>query len=660
MTDSTHKPRSDEQSNDLLRAVIDQMPDVFVLKDEHGDFLLCNQTVAKLYNTTPDAMVGKHDGDFGVPREMADFFRQNVIDIMARGEPEIVYEDSRDAKTGELRHFRSIKTPIKDPQGRNQIIVSAQDITDLINAQKRVAESEARLQNVLDVIKEGVWDWHIPSGKLVHNRQWFELLGLHSDDLQNDLQAFQNMIHPDDQASVMQRVTRLLEGDCDTYFSEHRMCKSDGSVIWVQDRGRIAEWDDAGRPVRMIGSFADITERRQSDEALHNAKQEAEMASRAKSEFLAAMSHEIRTPMNGVIGMTSVLLDTALDDEQRNYVETIRESGDALLTIINDILDISKLEANQMQFEDNEFDLQQLVGGVIELLKRRVDEKRVALVLEDRTPPNNHYLGDAGRIRQIILNLLGNAIKFTDEGEVRLTLEIGKTAAQREVVRFSIDDTGIGISPDKIAGLFENFVQADATITSRYGGTGLGLAICKRLVAGMGGDIGVESEQGRGSRFWFEIPLKRLDGDEDAYEITSEIGVAEQQANATHSRKLRVLVVEDNVVNQLVARKLIGKYGHSVDVAANGLEALKAVADHAYDLVFMDVRMPEMDGLSATREIRAMKGDERMVPIVAMTANATNEDVHECRESGMDDFVSKPINALKLWEILKRYSDAPV
>jgi len=659
------KPGSDEsrgsidltsaKSDALLRAVIDQMPDVFVLKDEHGNFLLCNQTVARLYNTTPEAMVGKHDGDFGVPQDMADFFRQNVLDIMARGEAETVYEDSVDARTGELRHFRSIKTPIKDPDGRNQIIVTAQDITDLIHAQKRVAESESRLQNVLDVIKEGVWDWHIPSGKLVHNGQWFELLGMQSGGLQNELMAFVNVIHPDDRDDVMQRVNDLLEGRIAIYFSEHRMLKADGSVIWVQDRGRIAEWDAQGKPVRMVGSFSDITQRKESEAALQSAKQEAEMASRAKSEFLATMSHEIRTPMNGVIGMTSVLLDTPLNPEQRSYVETIRESGDALLTIINDILDISKLEAEQMQFEDNVFDLKQLLNGVIDILRPRVNADRLVMTLDDRTPAQHYYLGDAGRIRQIILNLVGNAIKFTDEGEVRLEVDIRKTAAQAEFVHFSVVDTGIGIAADKLDGLFENFVQANAAITSRYGGTGLGLAICKRLVKGMGGAIGVESQLGIGSRFWFDIPLKRVP-DSDTYEITAEIQAIEENQNEDRDVQLKVLVVEDNMVNQLVARKLIGKYGHSVDVAANGLEALKAIRHQHYDLVFMDVRMPEMDGLTATREIRAMQDDRRSIPIVAMTANATNDDVHECRAAGMDDFVSKPINAIKLAGLLKRFS----
>ena len=643
-----------EQSDALLHAVIDQMPDVFVLKDENGNFLLCNQTVAKLYNTTPEKMVGKHDGDFGVPSEMAEEFRQNVISIMEKGVQETVYEDSRDASTGKIHHFRSIKTPIKDPNGRNQIIVTAQDISEIIEAQRKVAESEARLQNVLEVIKEGVWDWHIPSGTILHNRQWFELLGLKSTTLQNSLDIFSKIVYADDRESVVQKLNDLLEGKQDSYFSEHRMVKKDGSVIWVQDRGRIAEQDDQGKPVRVVGSFADITLRKESEKALQAAKLEAEMANSAKSDFLASMSHEIRTPMNGVIGMTSILLDTKLDEEQKQYVETVRESGDALLTIINDILDISKLEANQMQYENNEFNLMQLITSVIEILKPKVISKGISLILDEASSISPYYIGDAGRIRQIIMNLVGNAIKFTNAGEVRLSISELNHSSPASIVRVSISDTGIGIHQDKINSLFDSFVQADSSITSKFGGTGLGLTICKKLVEGMAGKIGVESTFGEGSRFWFEIPLK-YQLDTGAYEITSEIQALTSDLKMPYFRKLKVLIVEDNVVNQLVAKKLITKHGHDVDVTANGLEAIKAVEGFPYDLIFMDVRMPEMDGLTATRRIREMSNARKDTPIVAMTANATNEDVQECTEAGMNDFISKPINNIKLRETLDRF-----
>jgi diguanylate cyclase (GGDEF)-like protein/PAS domain S-box-containing protein len=247
------------ESEQFLRTVLDQIPDPVILKDYKGDFLLCNQTVARLYNSTPEAMIGKNDGDFGVPRDMADFFRDNVLGIMAKGETEIVYEDSTDILTGEVRHFKSIKKPFKDADNKNQILIVAQDITDVIKAQEQVVESERRLQEVLEITREGIWDWHMPSGKVTHNPQWYETLQAQPGDIPETVDAFSQIIHPDDQAQVWQRIEALLKGDSDDYHSEHRLMRKDGVPIWVQDRGRVVERDKQGNPLRVIGSFSDIS-----------------------------------------------------------------------------------------------------------------------------------------------------------------------------------------------------------------------------------------------------------------------------------------------------------------------------------------------------------------------------------------------------------------
>jgi len=261
----------DQQRLALLEAVFEEIPDVILLKDAKGNFLLCNRALARLYNTTPEAMVGKHDGDFGVPQDLADGYRANVLGIMARGETEVVFEDSRNAVTGEIRHFKSIKRPFKDADGNNQILVIAHDITDVVRAQQQVAQSEQRLQEVMAATREGIWDWHVASGRVVHNQQWYRILGYGHDEITGHVDAFSARLHPEDKALVWQRLRQLLNGNDEFYRSEHRMIRKDGSVIWVLDRGRVAECDAHGEPVRVVGAYVDISERKRHEVELRAA-----------------------------------------------------------------------------------------------------------------------------------------------------------------------------------------------------------------------------------------------------------------------------------------------------------------------------------------------------------------------------------------------------
>jgi PAS domain S-box-containing protein len=256
---------ADQKRLALLETVFEETPNVVLIKDANGNFLLCNRVLARLYNTSPEAMVGKHDGDFGVSKAVADGYRANVLDIMARGETAVVFEDSRNALTGEIRHFKSIKRPFKDSDGNNQILVIAHDITDVIRAQQQVAQSEQRLQEVLAATREGIWDWHVASGRVVHNQQWYQILGFAQGEITGHVDAFSARIHPDDKAMVWQRLRQLLSGKHEFYMSEHRMVCKDGTVIWVLDRGRVAEYDSHGTPVRVVGAYADISERKSNE-----------------------------------------------------------------------------------------------------------------------------------------------------------------------------------------------------------------------------------------------------------------------------------------------------------------------------------------------------------------------------------------------------------
>ncbi|HEU4368359.1 MAG TPA: ATP-binding protein [Methylomirabilota bacterium] len=372
------------------------------------------------------------------------------------------------------------------------------------------------------------------------------------------------------------------------------------------------------------------------------ARDAAETAARTKASFLAVMSHEIRTPMNGILGMTHLLLGTPLAADQRRYAETIRDSGDALLTILNDVLDFSKMEAGRLELAEVDFDLQRVVASVAALMGPRAREKGLALQAAPAADVPRALRGDAGRLRQVLLNLVGNAIKFTEAGGVWLSIDRLGGAAARPTLRFAVTDTGPGIAAEAQRRLFQEFSQLDPGAMQRFGGTGLGLAISKSIVAAMGGEIGVDSTPDRGSTFWFVVTLPVAAGDVAAEQGPAPVRVA----------PLRILVAEDNRVNQQVAAGLLQRHGHAVDVVGDGRAAVEAVRAGAYDVVLMDVHMPEMDGLEATRQIRLLPSSKHTIPIIALSASALPEETEACTAAGMDGYLAKPIDPAALAQIL--------
>ena len=407
----------------------------------------------------------------------------------------------------------------------------------------------------------------------------------------------------------------------------------------------------------VMAFIADVSERKKIEKDLALARDQAMEASRLKSEFLATMSHEIRTPMNSIIGISELLLETGLNEEQEKLARLVKDAGANLLNIINDILDTSKIEAGKLYLEYIDFDLWSEIEIVTAMMKTKAEEKQIVLIAQVVSDVPRRVHGDPGRLRQVLINLLSNAIKFTLEGTVELHIALENLDDRQATVFFSVKDTGVGIPVSVQSQLFQPFVQADGSTTRKFGGTGLGLAICRKLLELMGGRIGVKSQEGKGSTFWFTVPYG-LANEEGLPHIVQQ---SHQPASYFPCQKAdksssKILLVEDNEVNTLIALKNLERLGYCADRVANGREALEALQQHAYALVLMDCQMPEMDGFDATRAIRAserQKGGH--VPIVAMTANAMVEDRDRCLAAGMDDYISKPIDRNSLASILENW-----
>ena len=522
----------------------------------------------------------------------------------------------------------------------------ARDVTE-----KALRESEERYRRLVELSPNAI-GVHEEGRILYTNRAWAKLLGTAApEDLVG--KPLMDLVHPDCRTTLTDRLAEIRKKGGNALPVEERLIRNDGTFIDVEISSTPFTYEGKDA-VQII--VRDITERKRADESVHKALESAKQAAQLKSEFLANMSHEIRTPMNGVLGVAGLLLSTAMTDEQREYALTIRKSASALLGLINEILDLSKIEAGKVVLESVSFDIRTVVSDVVELLSPTAHAKGLDLIFRVGQNVPRQLLGDVSRVRQVLTNLVDNSIKFTSKGHVLVSVDSDEQQDGASLLRVTVEDTGIGIPADKQARIFDKFTQADSSTTRKFGGTGLGLAICRQLIHMMKGDIGVWSQPGQGARFWFTLPLSVLEPAQTARDVVANVTRQAAQLSDAQLKHARILLAEDNVVNQKVASWMLAKIGCTVDVVSNGKEAVEMAQRFPYDVLLIDCEMPEVDGYEATSQIRANETAGRRVPIVAVTAHAMKGERERCIEAGMDDYLSKPIELVELHSVLARWA----
>ena len=635
----------------LYLSLVENLPVSVARKDLRGGITFANQAFCSLLGITPEEVLGKTDYDL-YPKELADKYRHD--DLWVQKHLDVFSDVEQNYSAGETRYFEVRKTPILDKQGK---INGTQVIFWDVSAHKRVKaelDQERQLLNALlantpdniyfkDLECRYIRISQAKAKRLALNHPLDAVGKTDGDffDAEHVLRARQ------EEQNVMQTGRSLVS-------QEEEIAWPNGTKTWVSTT-KAPLRNFVGEIIGTFGISRDITSRKLFEEAQESAREAAEAANQAKGDFLAHMSHEIRTPMNAILGLTDLVLATKLDETQRDYLTTVLASSESLLSIINQILDFSKIDAHKMELESIPFTFSTWVKDTLKALEFRANQKGVELVSMIHPEVPEEICGDPTRLRQVIVNLISNAIKFTDEGNVCVSVT---SAEENQRIRliFSVSDTGIGIPEDKIATIFEEFQQADSSTSRHFGGTGLGLSISARLVELMGGTISAESTEGTGSTFRFNVLVDHATEDQKR-QLRADRN--SQNTITINKSSVRVLLAEDGLANQKLMVGLLERMGFAVHIANNGREAVELFSREPFDLVLMDVQMPEMDGLEASTLIRKFesKTDRTSVPIIAITAHASQADRKKCLDAGMDDFLSKPLRKHELLTTIKKYCD---
>ena len=626
------------ESNAMKSSMLSTALDAIITIDLDGNVVEFNKAAENIFGYHFDEAHGCEMAELIIPEEYREAHKQGMKHWQATGEGPVLgarLEIVAQHKEGYVFPIELSITPI-EIENKTYFTGFIRDITE-----RKQAEEELRLAASTLESHEAIFITDKDARILRANHAFTEITGFTSKEAIGNTPSnlLKSGMHDAEYYSQMwQRLNDSGRWEGEIYN------KRKNGEIFPEWLSITAVKDENGETSHYVAHFIDISERKQFEQDIKLAQENAERANQAKSQFLANMSHEIRTPLNAVINLNELMLDTKLDRQQQELVRGAYEGGKALSTLVNDILDFSKIEAGKVELHEHQFTLSSMIKGITDMFRPQSKAKGIELdvTIDPNTP--DIVIGDEKRIRQVLVNLIGNAVKFTNQGKVSLLLE----PVDNNQITFRVEDTGIGIPKDAKNYLFEEFRQVDASLTRKFGGTGLGLAISKKLVHAMNGEIGCEQGEQRGSVFWFRLPL--------AHGVESN--VIQHDEPSAEIQKSRVLVVEDSAANQIVIRTLLEKSGCTVVLANNGLEAVQSVMNDRYDLVFMDISMPVMDGYEATGEIRGLESPSSRVPIIALTANVFSEDQQRCLDAGMDDFLAKPVNAADLKEKLRQWIGA--